>query len=148
MVQLLRIDNGQVTFLPVDPLAGWSDTSFTSTAVNNFPRGPALVTVFANGIPSDSKYLVASEPASMVATPVISPGGGSFRKNVEVHISCATPGAVIHYATGGSTPTSSSPVYTTSFRLTGKGTKVVKAIAQESGYMDSSVATAIYTLRK
>ena len=61
VVQLRAIDNSQVAFLPVDPIAGWSDTTFTSTPVNNFPPGPALVTVFTNGIPSDSKYvLVAS----------------------------------------------------------------------------------------
>ncbi len=60
MVQLRNIDNSQVAFLPVDPVAGWSDTTFTSTPVSNFPPGPALVTVFTNGIPSDSKYLVVT----------------------------------------------------------------------------------------
>src|SRR5439155_20136570 len=62
IVQLRDIDNSQVTFLPVDPIAGWSDTTFTSSPVNDFPAGPALVTVFTNGIPSDSKYLVVSSP--------------------------------------------------------------------------------------
>jgi hypothetical protein len=52
VVQLRDIDNSQVAFLPVDPIAGWSDTSFTSTPVNNFPPGPALMTVFTNGIPA------------------------------------------------------------------------------------------------
>ena len=60
MVQLRNIDNSQVAFLPVDPMAGWSDTTFASTPVSGFPPGPALVTVFTNGIPSDSKYLVVT----------------------------------------------------------------------------------------
>ena len=30
LVQLRAIDNEPVAFLPVDPVAGWSDTSFTS----------------------------------------------------------------------------------------------------------------------
>jgi hypothetical protein len=60
VVQLRNIDNSQIAFLPVNPTAGWSDTSFTSTPVNNFPPGPALVTVFINGIPSDSKYVVVA----------------------------------------------------------------------------------------
>ena len=60
VVQLRNIDNSQVAFLPVDPMAGWSDTTFTSTPVSDFPPGPALVTVFTNGIPSDSKYLVVT----------------------------------------------------------------------------------------
>ena len=69
VVQLRSIDNSQVAFLPVDPTAGWSDTAFTSTPVNDFPPGPALVTVFTNGIPSDSKYLVVSPlaPTSVVS---------------------------------------------------------------------------------
>ena len=60
VVQLRDIDNSQVAFLPVDPTTGWSNTTFTSTPVNNFPPGPALVTVFTNGIASDSKYIVVA----------------------------------------------------------------------------------------
>jgi large repetitive protein len=60
IVQLRRIDNDQVVLLPVDPRRGWSDTSFTSLRSRNAPAGPTLVTVFTNGIPSDSVYLVVS----------------------------------------------------------------------------------------
>ena len=42
LVQLRNIDNSQVAFLPVDPMAGWSDSTFISTPVTNFPPGPAL----------------------------------------------------------------------------------------------------------
>src|SRR6202035_3991876 len=35
------------------------------TPVNNFPPGPASVTVFTNGIPSDSKYLLVSSGTPM-----------------------------------------------------------------------------------
>jgi WD40 repeat protein len=57
IVQLRSIDNSQVVFVPVDPVAGWSDTRFTSLPLRDFPLGPASVTVFTNGIPSDSKLL-------------------------------------------------------------------------------------------
>jgi hypothetical protein len=57
-MQLRSIDSSQVVFLPVDPVRGWSDTSYRSVPVRDFPLGPALVTVFTNGIPSDAKYLV------------------------------------------------------------------------------------------
>ena len=56
-MQLRRLDNEQVTFLPVDPQRGWSDTNFTSPQVKGFLPGPAQVTIFANGIPSVSKCL-------------------------------------------------------------------------------------------
>jgi hypothetical protein len=61
IVQLRNIDNSQVAFLSVDPAKGWSDTSFRSVPVRNFPLGPALVTVFTNGIPSTAKYLVVPQ---------------------------------------------------------------------------------------
>jgi WD40 repeat protein len=61
IVQLRSIDNSQVVFLLVDPVRGWSDTSFRSIAVRNFPLGPALVTVFTNGILSNAKYLVVPQ---------------------------------------------------------------------------------------
>jgi WD40 repeat protein len=61
IVQLRSIDNSEVAFLPVDPIEGWSDTSFTSLPVKHFPFGPALVTVFTNGIPSTARYVVVEK---------------------------------------------------------------------------------------
>src|SRR5262249_2075242 len=62
IVQLRSVDSGQVAFLPVDPVSGWSGTTFRSTPVPGFPPGPALVTVFTNGIPSEAKSLVVKQP--------------------------------------------------------------------------------------
>ncbi len=70
VVQLRRIDNAQIQYLQVDPVVGWSDTSFSSAAVDGFSAGPALVTVFTNGIPSDATYLVVAQAAP---TPTPSP---------------------------------------------------------------------------
>src|SRR5207244_9792551 len=61
IVQLRSLDNSQVTFLLTDPVGGWSDTSFFSLPVSGFPFGPAMVTVFTNGIPSTARYLVVAE---------------------------------------------------------------------------------------
>jgi hypothetical protein len=60
-VQSRSLDSSQVVFLPVDPVGGWSDTSFISRPVRDFPFRPALVTIFTNGIPSTAKFLVVSE---------------------------------------------------------------------------------------
>ncbi len=62
IVQLRNIETTKTTFLPVDPTAGWSSTAFTSTPVTGFPLGPAMVTVFANGIPSDPRFLLVAPP--------------------------------------------------------------------------------------
>ena len=52
LVQLRRLDNEQTRFLPSDPFEPWTDGTFTSLPLSSFPPGPALVTVFTNGIPS------------------------------------------------------------------------------------------------
>jgi hypothetical protein len=69
VVQLLSLANEQTLFLPVDTTAGWSDTSFTSTPItlmttssSGFPVGYALVTVFTNGIPSQSQFVLGAIP--------------------------------------------------------------------------------------
>jgi hypothetical protein len=69
LVQLLSLANEQTLFLLADATTGWSDTSFTSTPItlmttssNGFPIGYALVTVFANGIPSQSQFVVGAAP--------------------------------------------------------------------------------------
>ena len=76
LVQLLSLSNEQTLFLPLDMMSGWSDTSFISTPItlmttnsSGFPRGYALVTVFTNGIPSQSQ-LVSTAPLPQVATAV------------------------------------------------------------------------------
>jgi hypothetical protein len=61
IVQLRSLDNSQVAFLPVEARRGWTETSFYSLPVKGFPPGPAQVTIFTNGIPSVSQYLVVPE---------------------------------------------------------------------------------------
>ena len=68
VVQLRNIETTKTTFLPVDPAAGWSISAFTSTPVSGFPLGSAMVTVFANGIPSDAKYLLVTKATPTIAT--------------------------------------------------------------------------------
>ena len=66
LVQLRRLDSELVSWLPVDPAAGWSGSSFRSLPVNGFAPGPALVTVFTNGIPSASKVVTVECPPPTV----------------------------------------------------------------------------------
>jgi N-acetylneuraminic acid mutarotase len=74
VVQIRSIDNSQVVFLLPDPATGWSDNIFASTSVSGFPFGPAFATVFANGIPSDARYLVVdSSTPNPTPTPTATP---------------------------------------------------------------------------
>ncbi|MGD0894045.1 MAG: chitobiase/beta-hexosaminidase C-terminal domain-containing protein, partial [Terracidiphilus sp.] len=79
----------------------------------------------------------------IVATPAISPAGGSFTAAQTVTITDATTGATIYYTTDGSTPSTSSTKYTASFTVSAAET--VNAIATASGDSNSAVATESYT---
>jgi hypothetical protein len=81
-----------------------------------------------------------------VATPNIIPNGGTFYRQVDVRLFCNTSGATIYYTTDGSTPTTSSTVYTSAFSLSGHGAKTVKAFAVNAGMSDSAVASAIFNI--
>ena len=59
-------------------------------------------------------------------------------------ISDATAGATIYYTTNGTTPTTSSTVY--NGPITVSSTETVEAIAVETGYTSSAVATTAYTI--
>ena len=82
----------------------------------------------------------------VVATPVISPAGGEVAAGTAVTISCATSGATVYYTTDGSTPTTSSAVY--SGAITVNSAMTVKAMAAKNGYYtNSSVAAAAFTIK-
>lgn len=79
LVQLRRLDNDLMAFLPVDPSTGWDKIKFTSLPVGGFAPGIAIATVFVNGIPGASKGLtIESQPAFLSPQPnpnqVICPG--------------------------------------------------------------------------
>ena len=79
-----------------------------------------------------------------VATPTFSPGTGTYSSAQSVTISDSTVGATIHYTTNGATPTSSSTQYTGA--ITVSSTETIEAIALASGYTNSSVSSAVYTI--
>jgi hypothetical protein len=78
-------------------------------------------------------------------TPTLSPGGGSYGSARFVQLSDGTSGAVIHYTTDGSTPTSASPIYNGT-AITVTSNETINAIAQAGGYATSAVGSAAYTI--
>ncbi|HOT77152.1 MAG TPA: chitobiase/beta-hexosaminidase C-terminal domain-containing protein, partial [Candidatus Wallbacteria bacterium] len=80
-----------------------------------------------------------------VATPVISPSGGTFTTAQSVTISCSTSGAAIYYTTDGTTPSASNgTLYSSAISVT--STKTIKAIAVKSGMTDSETISATFTI--
>jgi hypothetical protein len=104
----------------------------------------ATASGFSQSAVGTASYTLASAP-SPAATPTLSPATGTtFSSTLSVSIADATPGATIYYTTNGTTPTTSSPVYSGAFNISASTT--VNAIAVATGYTQSAVGSASYTL--
>jgi len=80
-------------------------------------------------------------------TPVFSPVPGTYNSDQHVSLSTKTEGAVIYYTIDGSTPSTSSNVYSSTIPVTGNGTVIsIKAIAVKSGMKNSALANGTFTI--
>ena len=86
--------------------------------------------------------LLASEPQTVA--PAFNPVGGSYGSSTPVQLSSTTPSAAIYFTIDGSTPSTDSSLYTTP--ITVATTTTINAIAIASGYLQSTVSTATYTI--
>ncbi|MGA3047020.1 MAG: chitobiase/beta-hexosaminidase C-terminal domain-containing protein [Terracidiphilus sp.] len=87
----------------------------------------------------------STPPAQQAATPTFSPAAGAYTSAQTVTLADTTTGATIYYTTNGSAPTETSSVYSTPIAVS--STTTVNAIAANPpSYLNSSVATAIYTI--
>lgn len=80
-----------------------------------------------------------------VATPQITPAGGSVSAGTNVSIACATADARIYYTIDGAVPTSASTLYEGPFAVYNDLT--VKAFAVKDGMNSSEMAQADFTVR-
>ena len=80
------------------------------------------------------------------ALPTFDPESGEVEFGAKVTITSATEGAKIYYTLDESVPTTASVEYDQPIELTGDMT--IKAIAVADGYLESEVATAVYTVKK
>ncbi|MEI6093420.1 MAG: chitobiase/beta-hexosaminidase C-terminal domain-containing protein, partial [bacterium] len=86
----------------------------------------------------------SSNSTSSVSIPVMSPSGGTYSSNQTVTISTETAGSTIYYTTDGTTPSSSSTVYSGTITVTHSET--INAIATKSGMSNSEVASEEYVI--
>jgi hypothetical protein len=79
-----------------------------------------------------------------VSEPVFVPSAGSYNGLVEVNLSVNQPGASIYYTIDGSTPTTSSLLYTGTLNI--DSTVRIKAFAVKDGFSPSKVVAGTYTI--
>ena len=114
-------------------------TTITITAI-------AVKTGMNNSAAASATYTI-NTAVQAVATPIFTPGAGTYSSDQAVTISTSTAGATIYYTTNGSAPTASSSVYSAPIPVAGNGTTMtISAIAVKAGMTDSAVASATYTI--
>ena len=100
----------------------------------------AVETGYTNSAVATATYTINS----LLPTPTFSPTEGTFTSTQSVTISDTASEATIYYTTNGTTPTTSSTKYNGPIFVS--ATETIEAIAAESGYINSAVAAATYTI--
>jgi len=98
----------------------------------------------ANGYSSSTVATAVYIINLQAATPFFSVPAGTYTSVQTVVISDTTAGAQIHFTTNGTTPTAASTQYLGP--VTVSTTEAIEAIAVLSGYSNSAVAAATYTI--
>jgi hypothetical protein len=106
--------------------------------VENFPTGWTGCAVFGY-----DTFLVEGKGAP-TATPTFSPPAGKYTTPQTVTINDALAGATVYYTTDGTTPTTSSSVYSEPISIS--ATETLKADATSAGYVRSDVESGKYTI--
>ena len=120
-----------------------SSTQYTApitVSVSDTVKALAVKSGYTNSAIGSAAYVINGT----VATPTFSPVAGSYGPAQTVTISSTTSGTTIYYTTNGTTPTTSSTQYTAP--ITVSTTETVKALAVKTGYTNSAIGSAAYTI--
>jgi parallel beta-helix repeat protein len=124
------------------PATGGFQTWTTVTATVTLPAGQQVLTLDQDNGGWNIDSVTFALPAA--ATPTFSLAAGTYTGAQSVTISASTSGATIYFTTNGTAPTTSSALY--SAPITVSATETLEAITVASGYNNSAVAIAVYTI--
>jgi subtilase family serine protease len=127
---------------PATNITSNSSTQIVVQVPTGAATGAISVTTPQGSASSGTNFTVTA--GTVVATPSISPNGGAFVSAQSVTLSDTLGTATIYYTTDGSTPTTSSSVYSSA--ITVASSETIKAIAAYSGDTNSAVASATFTI--
>jgi len=120
------------------------------TTNGTWSGGVEQVIAVSNGqlsviVPPTTAYLLIPTTTAPPTAPVtFSEPAGTYTSVQTVSLADVTPGSTIFYTTDGSTPTTSSTVY--SGPITVGTTETINAIATATNYANSPVSSATYTI--
>jgi hypothetical protein len=122
---------------------------YTSSQAANAHDVPGGAVKYVTPIIANGKVYVGSQYAVsgfglITATVTMGPPPGNFPTPQTVMLSDSTPGAVIHYTTDGSMPTTSSATYSGPLQVS--TTTSINAIAVAPGYATSALASGTYSI--
>jgi len=106
--------------------------------------GEILVTSSGGGLATSIPVTLTVAGNKHVATPVFDPPTGTYYTTQSVIISDSTPDSSIFYTIDGSTPTTSSLIY--SGPITVAASETINAIAVAPGYLQSNTGSASYKI--
>ena len=81
-------------------------------------------------------------PENKIATPIVNRPAGSYTEPMNIMLTCPTPDVDIYYTLDGSTPDSTSNLYSIAFLVDSSCT--LKAIAYKTGMIESDILSVIY----
>jgi len=117
-------------------------TAAFTVSTSETVKAIAVATGYAASTVTSASFTIQSD--QVAPTPTISPNGGTFKTSVSVTLSDAFSGASIYYTTNGAVPSPASTLYKGAFACSSSET--VKAVAVASGYTNSGVASAAFTI--
>jgi uncharacterized repeat protein (TIGR03806 family) len=135
-----NIDRSRV----IAPKDIWRSILYMRADTNDSIRMPPLarLTIDTAGVDLLRQWIDSMPGPAVLPPPIISPAGGQFERSVLVTLQEAEPGAVIHYTTDGSEPTSTDPVYSAPLQVT--EAQVVRARAYKAGFTRSITAQQVF----
>ena len=115
-------------------------SSAVAISANTTLQAIAYESGYSNSAVASGTYTI------QCATPTFTPAAGTFTTSTSVTISTTTGGASIRYTTNGTTPSSTvGTVYSSAVAMSANTT--LQAIAYESGYSNSAVASGNYIIQ-
>jgi sugar lactone lactonase YvrE len=145
-IREVNATTGIISTIAGDGYFGYGGDGGSATIAElNYPLGLALDASGSLNIADFYNHVVRKVTFPGPApTPAFNVAGGTYHSIQTVSISDSVNAAAIYYTTDGSTPTTASTLY--SGPITVSASETLQAIAVATGYTESAVATAAYTI--